>query len=483
MAHDSSPGSSDTTPGGPPSWLGRLLEHLQDLGVSPSVVERFVNWWRRYGLVKTLVLTMAVLWPVMRFQVLPAATSSYVESVAEAEGLRLTVDDWTLSLADFSGTARGVVVETRGPYREPYLFRADAIEVDASFWQNVSDGTARLWRRTGNLIRRLTWREALPMPPRPIGRSIIVTGGRLYLERLISGRGNWQDTISRTRPPGFDADEVEPYFVPQIELNDFTITYLEHLAAEPGSGLEQSLTSTLHLDEGTLTLGDFVGPADDRVDPTDFSLDGRVGDGRVSMTGAFNLWAASFNLDISLSNVGAATLGVMSPEASIVPASGTMTGHIAVAVRDDEMQTCEVNVQFRDVRYRPNPRSPFTRTRQPIILDELEQVLVTAVIQTPCTGNWRDPQFRPMWAVQSSMNARALQDGPPAVQSAVRFDQRRFAEALSPEAVQAELVRAGDELTRQIGQQIGEQTGNAVTRGLKSVGRGIGRVFGRKPKS
>ncbi|MCC7241709.1 MAG: hypothetical protein IT180_07265, partial [Acidobacteria bacterium] len=55
--------------------------------------ERFVHWWRRYGLVKTMVLTTAVLWPLIRFEMLPAATSTFVESVAEGQGLRLTVED------------------------------------------------------------------------------------------------------------------------------------------------------------------------------------------------------------------------------------------------------------------------------------------------------------------------------------------------------------------------------------------------------
>lgn len=120
------------------------------------------------------------------------------------------------------------------------------------------------------------------MPPRPIGRAVTVVGGRLHLERLMSGLGNWQDAIVRTAAPGFDGKPVDPYYVPQIELRDVEIAYVEHLPAEPGGGLEQSLTSALHLDEGSLSLGDFVGPDDWREDPTDFRLDGRVGGGHVS---------------------------------------------------------------------------------------------------------------------------------------------------------------------------------------------------------
>ena len=120
---------------------------------------------------------------------------------------------------------------------------------------------ARLPRRAANVVRRLTGTVTAPMAPRPVGRRITITGAELYLERLMSGRGNWQDLIDRTMAPGREASmDVDPYFVPRVELRDFRVTYVEHLPAAPGSGLEQSLTSTLHLDDATLTVGDFVGP-------------------------------------------------------------------------------------------------------------------------------------------------------------------------------------------------------------------------------
>ncbi len=476
----SSPESSN---GQPPSWLEHLLEHLQDLGLSPHLIERFVSWWRRYGLVKTLVLSLAVFWPLLQFEILPGATSSLVETLAEAQGLRLKVEDWSFSLATFSATAHGVVIETGGRYAQPFVLRAAAIEVDASLWQNLSDGIGRLKRRAANAGRWVSGRETIPLPPRPVGRAVTVTGGDLYLERLISGRGNWQDAFIPTASPGADDDAAsEPFYVPVLELEDFKVTYVEHLPAESASGLEQSLTSTFHLDEATLTVGDFVGPADARDNPTDFSLDGRVADGRVSVTGRFNLWAPAFAFNIGVSNVGAATLGVMSPEASIVPASGTMTGHVILAMKDNTLRECTVNVEFQDVRYRVNPRSPFMRTRQRIMQAQLDEMRVSGPVQAPCSGDWADPSFRPLWAAQASMTAQALQDAPPAVQSAARFDQKRFSEALSPEGVQAELQRAAGSFTDQVGAQVGQQTGNAVSRGLAGVGRGVGRLFGRKPR-
>ncbi|MEZ5288395.1 MAG: hypothetical protein R2712_27035 [Vicinamibacterales bacterium] len=483
MEHDSSPESPGPAADTPPRWIDSLLDRLKEFGLSPHLLERFVHWWRHFGLLKSTALMLAVLGPLLRFEILPAATSSLAESVAEAQGLRLHVEDWRLSLTDFSATAYGVVIETGGRYREPFLFRADAVEIDASLWQNVGAGVARLPRRVGNAFRWVAGRPRVPLPPAPIGRSVTVSGGELYLERLMSGRGNWDDAVARTVAPGLESDdESDPYYLPELELNDFKITYLEHLPAEPGSGLEQSLTSTLHLDEGTLTIGDFIGPDDTRDDPTDFALDGRVGDGRVSINGAFNLWAASFGVDISLNNVGAATLGVLSSEASVVPAAGTMTGHIALAVRDDQLRECDVNVTFADVRYRVNPRSPFIKSRQALVARDLETVNVSGPIESVCSGNWSDPEFRPMWAVQSTMTARALAGAPASVQSAALFDPRRFSQGLTGETMQAELQRVADEMTRQIGQQVGEQTGNAMSRGLKSVGRGIGRLFGRKPK-
>jgi hypothetical protein len=479
--HDSSP-ESPAPQGNPPPWLGRLIDHLQDLGLSPSAVERFVNWWRRYGLLKTVVLTLAVLLPVLRYEILPSATSSVLEAVAESHGVRLTVDDWSLSLTHFSATAHGVRIETSGPYAKPYLLTADTVLIDASLWQNVRDGLGRFPRRVGNALRWAVGGGTVPLPPRPVGRALRIEGAEVYFERLMSGRGNWRDAAVRTLAPGADDETVEPYFVPEIEIRDLDVTYVEHLPADPGAGLEQALTSTLHLDEATLTLADFVGPADDRSDPTDFALDARLADGRVSVTGAFNLWAPSFTVDVSVNNVGAATLGVLSPEASLTPAAGTMTGHVMVAVREDTMTECSVNLILRDVRYRPNPRSPLIRPREAPLRVQLEDVQVSGPVQAPCTGHWSDPQFRPAWAVQASTTREALREAPAAVQSAALFDQTRFSKSLTQEGLDAELRRAGNQITEQVGAEVGRQTGNAVSRGLSSVGRGVGRLFGRKAK-
>lgn len=465
----------------PPGWIERMLEHLQDMGLSPSPVERFVSWWRRFGLVKTLVLTTAILLPVLRFEVLPGATSAFVESVVEGEGMRLTVEDWSLSLLEFAATAEGVTLETAPGYSKPYIVRAERVRIDGSLWQNIRDGMRRLPRRVANTFRWVAGFPVVPLPPVPIGREIIVDRAQIHFERQISGRGNWQDVIVRTRADD-DADAVEPYFVPEIAFKDLTVSYLEHLPAEPGAGLEQSLTSTLHLNEATLRFADFIGPVDDRLDPTEFSLDGRLADGRLSLTGAFNMWAPSFKVDVSVNNVGAATLGLLSPEASLVPASGTMTGHVTVAMRENAMQECAVNVTLRDVRYRPNPRSPLVRPRLAPLRAELENVRVNGAVHAPCEGNWADPEFRPMWAAQASLTREALRDAPTPVQSAALFDQTRFSGQLTGDGLQTELQRIGDTLTDQVGAEVGRQTGNAVSRGLKSMGRGVGRIFGRKPK-
>jgi hypothetical protein len=53
---------------------------------------------------------------------------------------------------------------------------------------------------------------------------------------------------------------------------------------------------------------------------------------------------------------------------------------------------------------------------------------------------------------------------------------------LTPQAVQAEVIRRAEAFTEDGGRQVGVQAGHAVTRGLKSVGRSVGRLFGRKPR-
>lgn len=470
-------------PDRPPARLERALETLQDVGLSPHLLERFVRWWRHYGLAKALVLTLAVVGPLLRFQILPKATSSLVTTLAEGAGLRLEVEDWSLSLSEFSATAHGVMLKTGGRYGEPFVLKAEAVEIDASLRQNLGDGFGRLWRRIANAGRWAVGSRTYPLAPRPVGRAIRVEGGELYLERLISGHGNWQDVVVRTSGPGAAEDAgVGAYFIPDVELRDFKITFVEHLPADPGAGMEQTLTSTLHIDEATIAVRDFVGPEDPREDPSDFSLDGRLADGRLSIAGRFNLWAPSFAIDIAMNNVGAATLGVLLPDAAIVPSAGSITGRVRVAVRNETLRECAINVRFQNVQYRPNPRAPFRVPPPPEFGPQVERIDLTRPVDTPCTGDWSDPKFRPYDAVYTRMHARALADAPPIVAAAAAFDERRFAEGLSGQAAEEELSRTLAAVSQQVRLQIGEQTGNAVSRGLKSFGRGVGRLFGREPK-
>lgn len=368
------------------------------------------------------MLTLAVSWPVLRFEVLPGATSSIVEAMAEAEGLRLRVGDWSLSLTDFSATAHDVVIEGSGAYRERFLFKAREVEVDANVWQNLRDGLGRWRRHVANSARWVVGARTRPLPPRSLGRAITVRGAELHVERLTTGRYYWQDAVAHTASPGSESAGTEPYFVPEVAIERLEVAYVGHLPAEASAGLEQSLTSSLHIDEATLTLTDFVGPADARDDPTDFSFDGRIADGRVSATGAFNLWAPSFVLDLSLTNLGAATLGMLSPDASLTSAAGTLTGHLVL----DRIRECVVNLTFRDVRFRANPRSPIVAPRHDAIERQLRDLVVSEAVQAPCTGNWTDPRFRPLWAVQASTTARALDDAPSAVRAAAQIDRQWF---------------------------------------------------------
>ena len=75
------------------------MQDLQDVGLAPSEAERVLSWWKRYGGRKAVMLALAVALPLLRYEYLPWAMSSAVETLAEGYGLELTVREWD-TLAD-----------------------------------------------------------------------------------------------------------------------------------------------------------------------------------------------------------------------------------------------------------------------------------------------------------------------------------------------------------------------------------------------
>ena len=157
------------------------MQDLQDVGLAPSEAERVLSWWKRYGGRKAIMLALAVALPLLRYEYVPWAMSSAVETIAEGYGLELTVREWETSLTDIKVIGRDVEIVTNGPYREKRLFRADAVEFDWSLSRALASGARRV---TG------CWTAIFLQPcaiPEEIFHRIGITGAALHIERSLSG--------------------------------------------------------------------------------------------------------------------------------------------------------------------------------------------------------------------------------------------------------------------------------------------------------
>jgi len=249
-----------------PRSFERAMQDLQDIGLSPSFAERFVSWWKRHGLRKALVLALAVTLPLWRYVWIPSSVSAGLESYAEAYGANLVVEDWLSDWWDIAVTGEHVTLHAPGPYTEQRLLRADAIELD---WSLVR-GFRNLWRRAVSVFSG-------ERPPEEPVHAIRVRQATLHVERLLSGRWNWQDAVS---PERIDLDAAARFRLPSFDADELRLVWVEHLPAASGGGLIEQKTASMFLDDVRLRFADLVLPEDVRQNATRFTAEGRTGDGR-----------------------------------------------------------------------------------------------------------------------------------------------------------------------------------------------------------
>ena len=230
--------------------------------------------------------------------------------------------------------------------------------------------------------------------------------------------------------------------------------------------------------------------------PTRVTFDGQTADGVVSLAGDINLsrwsaarWSPSYDLTVRLVNIGAATFArFAAPDASVVPKSGQVDGEIRL-VRGTSADSCRMALSLRDVTYRANPRSPFARTAGPALERDLDPVRITDSLAMDCaSGTNAAPEQRVSQRLQTLVTSGALKSAPPLVQGAAGFDESSVIQGRTPTA--AEITTS---LSEQFGLKVGGESGaavaraltaddgsgsNPVSRGARSLGRGIKRLFG-----
>jgi hypothetical protein len=465
------------------------LDWLKHAGVSMDGVERAFDYCRDYGLFRALAIVILVLTPIVKFVWLPWMGSRIVTTIADTYGLDLEVGDWNGSLWDLRATAEDVVLKARGQHAREHLARADAITIDLGFFRWIG---GHGWVKT-----------------------VVVDEPTVHLERSLSGRWNWQDLA--------DVDAgTSSVRISTLRLDRLRIEWIEHVPGNSGGGVVNTSRATLYVDDANVLLQDVVLPADSREKASRFTLNGRTADGVLSVDGAANFfrfrdrasavliasavagaapgtgWAPVIEASVYLENIGAAAIGQMLARGPLQAAGGTISGRIALAL-DDAALTCTTDLQLKDVAYAPNAGSMLLRGHTDVLRGELQGFRSTRRVQVGCEGAQEGAGYRPLQALQAAVTRQAVADAAPAVRQAALIDERHATGEISD----ADLKVMGDRVARTAGRALADDFGAAaeraivnrltprgtsgqaadpVTRGVRSVGRGLKRLFTKDKK-
>ena len=445
--------------------VAESVEWLREWGVHlPEPLERFVFWWKHFGLKQGLALFTVVILPVINSHWTAAVADHLVETAGEYYGAEVTVGHWSGAWFGAHATAHDVVISAPGPFARAEVFRADAVSVDLSVLRRL---------RSGYWIKSMT-----------------VERPSLYIERTLSGLWNWEAVLGSD--PGGARERAAATRIERLELKDLRIEWVERLPAASGGGLVQSTTATLHLDDVQVNV-ERLGATDGE---TPFSFEGRTADGHVSMTGRTNRALAEPETKISLhlENVGAAAVGRLSPNARLIPASGSVSGRVELAVAGSRVD-CHADLVLRNVTYTLNPFAPLRPEPRTRVQERLAGLTVNGPAVAPCASTGSGEHYRVIPAVQASITNAAVRDASPDVRILAAADVQQIRDGETVTDLTDALQRsAAAALGRAIGGSTGElaahalsdpavrdtakPAGNAVTRGLKNVGGGFKKLFG-----
>jgi hypothetical protein len=460
-----------------------------------AVARTFGGFW------KASAVLVAILLPIVKYEWAPRALEAYANRWADQYGIDLQAREWSFDLLSLTGTARDLVVRTSDQYSDDKLFQANAVTIELS-----------LWRRLGPDHRWI--------------RQISIDGPTLHLERLVSGRWNWQDALGLRRAVANRIDEG--FDVPHLSVRDMRLQWVENLPGDSGGGIVETGRASIYMDDVKVRADDLAAGL---VEPrqVSFAIEARTADGQISArgggfvfdapqpphapaptwraaqlpgTGAPRVPPPRLNIHVALVNVGAAAMGQIMPLASIVPASGWITGTIDFKLYDDARLECNGDLNLRNVAYEPNLHSAFVRANATQVVKAVRDLKVSGRVLVPCSGDLNNQLYRPGYALEAAMTHEAVKGAPPLVRQAALFDQKRMVDLVPPQdalnsALEAGLAAGiGNAASRLVGQEAGTAIGHslghslvatsgqgkpesAVTRGAKSIGHGFKRLFGK----
>ncbi len=398
-------------------------------------------------------------WGFLKFVLVPSAASHALAFVQDAYEPEITVGSWSGSVLDLSATAHNLTIEINGLYDQNELLTIDELEVDLSLARRL---------RKGSWIQSITARSS-----------------RLYLERLLSGATNWGRLVNRQtladvvedatsslqtaslemHSSGMVTSEQEASFaVPRVKVEGLTIEWVEKIPSASGDGIIREQKATLFIDDVDVVVSDLSGFIDSRNLPSQFTLEGRMADGKVSLQARANffawavrqvsaasspntaslrpeiVWSPSLEGSIYLENIGAATLARLVPRSALQPKQGSLSGTINFALALQNL-TCSADVQLNQFTYAANSSSPTLTNRRSQVETALKTFQANGSYAFDCGNDLQDERFRPLQSFTARTTRQAVSAAPNILQATATVDEARYGQTeVDPEL--NELVRS-----------------------------------------
>ncbi len=448
--------------------FGKLYEH----GVKDTAVELLDTLLKRLPWKWLLAIVVAGGGSALKFVVIPYVASLTVQDWAERRGVHLEVGGWHADLWDLRVKATGIKLKGADRFTRDSLLEAGACELDFG-------ATYHLFQY---LYGRPLW-DLVRLDLSAYGLSkLTIDHATLYIERRMSGHGNWDTTLARLRiarpptgtpsPPAavVPVAAVEPEAEPEVpgwptfrprnvELKGFKIEWIEHLPGGSGGGLIRNVQETLYIDDVEMVAHNRYAKPTGHLDEVAFNLEGRTADGRISLSGT---WAPPTEPVLSfktvLDNVGANAFARMVPDPALVPVSGSMNGSIELTLENDEWH-CQGDLQLQNVAYQPVYDSYLARKNSDALSSGLRDFRANRRVALDCAGLKEDEGFGLVPYLQTTATRAAVQDAPKVVRAVAQVEVARTEAGVAGE----------DDLKTFVQKAVAGKIGNDLTAALATT--------------
>jgi hypothetical protein len=493
-------------------------EVLEASGLELHGVSPLLYVWRRLGLKGLVFILLFFGLPLGEYSALRYAVYSGLPRTIGGFGLDLKVGEWSLSPLTMHATARNVRISE--PAGEQPVFTAAEVEFAGSAWT--------LLRGLPDMLTFHLFGGDQPF------HEITVRHGELHLERSLTGKLNWDEFIGAVPKKRVDEALDGVYQVNMLRVEDFRVTYVEHVPGGSGDGFIRTSQAQVKIDEVKGSITDLVRPDKIGERPTHFQLSGRSADGTFEVSGSAAFFLPDgvvgatddsevrrvstapggaptypYELSIYLENIQAGAAGRMVPVMSILPVNGTIAGRTTI-VNAATKPECQGVFMLTGVKFEPNPLVLTKPELVDMMRKDVERTVYTGPFKLCDAGILGDSSatatgaIRPASMLVTDLVDQATVDASPRVRALVNRDKRAFggetvdttADTLASALVRDVGARLGSAIGGETGRVVGQKltsgngngdrdsasapktAGRAVVGGVKSVGSGIKRLFG-----